>query len=108
MNEQMKKNLRTAVQNFWGATSPEWIALAELLASQPAAIDKDADEFGIDECIESLIEAKTLDENFSARNQLDLAIKQKIAADSQEEKRCEYCDGTGDVHGIDGEWRGTC
>lgn len=23
-------------------------------------------------------------------------------------KRCEYCDGTGDVHGIDGEWRGRC
>jgi putative phage-type endonuclease len=21
---------------------------------------------------------------------------------------CEYCDGTGDVHGIDGEWRGRC
>jgi hypothetical protein len=24
------------------------------------------------------------------------------------EKRCQYCDGTGDVHGIDGEWRGAC
>jgi hypothetical protein len=23
-------------------------------------------------------------------------------------KRCEYCDDTGDVHGIDGEWRGVC
>jgi hypothetical protein len=22
--------------------------------------------------------------------------------------RCEYCDDTGDVHGIDGEWRGRC
>lgn len=22
--------------------------------------------------------------------------------------RCEYCDGTGDVHSIDGEWRGIC
>lgn len=22
--------------------------------------------------------------------------------------RCQYCDGTGDVHGIDGEWRGSC
>jgi len=22
--------------------------------------------------------------------------------------RCEYCDGTGDVHSIDGEWRGVC
>ena len=24
------------------------------------------------------------------------------------EQRCTYCDGTGDVHSIDGEWRGTC
>ena len=23
-------------------------------------------------------------------------------------KRCPYCDDTGDVHSIDGEWRGTC
>lgn len=22
--------------------------------------------------------------------------------------RCSYCDGTGDVHGLDGEWRGEC
>lgn len=22
--------------------------------------------------------------------------------------RCEHCDGTGDVHGLDGEWRGQC
>lgn len=21
---------------------------------------------------------------------------------------CQYCDGTGDVHGFDGEWRGSC
>jgi len=26
----------------------------------------------------------------------------------QGEQRCTYCDGTGDVHGIDGEWRGSC
>ena len=25
-----------------------------------------------------------------------------------EPKRCEYCDGTGDVTGFDGEWRGYC
>lgn len=28
--------------------------------------------------------------------------------DAGEPGRCEYCDGTGDVHGIDGEWRGEC
>jgi len=27
---------------------------------------------------------------------------------SGHEPRCPYCDGTGDVHGIDGEWRGVC
>lgn len=26
----------------------------------------------------------------------------------QPEQRCSNCDGTGDVHSIDGEWRGTC
>lgn len=30
------------------------------------------------------------------------------AAPSPVEQRCTYCDGTGDVHGIDGEWRGSC
>ena len=29
-------------------------------------------------------------------------------APSPVEQRCTYCDGTGDVHSIDGEWRGTC
>lgn len=24
------------------------------------------------------------------------------------DKRCQYCDNTGDVHSIDGEWRGVC
>lgn len=24
------------------------------------------------------------------------------------EKRCQYCDGTGDVHSVDGQWRGEC
>ena len=31
-----------------------------------------------------------------------------VAQQPQAEKRCEYCDGTGDVHGFDGEWRGEC
>ena len=33
------------------------------------------------------------------------AVRQGLAA---HERRCEYCDGTGDVHSIDGEWRGVC
>ena len=33
-------------------------------------------------------------------------IRAKLA--SRQEPRCPYCDGTGDVHGIDGEWRGVC
>lgn len=33
------------------------------------------------------------------------AVRQALAA---RERRCEYCDGTGDVHSIDGEWCGTC
>jgi hypothetical protein len=30
------------------------------------------------------------------------------ATAAQGEKRCEYCDGTGDVHRADGEWLGAC
>lgn len=30
------------------------------------------------------------------------------AAAVADAKPCTYCDGTGDVHGFDGEWRGTC
>lgn len=30
------------------------------------------------------------------------------AQQPQAEKRCQYCDGTGDVHSIDGQWRGEC
>lgn len=32
------------------------------------------------------------------------ASARKLAAP----ERCPYCDDTGDVHSIDGEWRGTC
>lgn len=28
--------------------------------------------------------------------------------EAEREARCTYCDGTGDVHGLDGEWRGVC
>jgi hypothetical protein len=38
------------------------------------------DEFGIDECIEALIDAKSLAAKLSARNQLDLAIERRINA----------------------------
>lgn len=27
---------------------------------------------------------------------------------AMEQKRCGYCDGTGDVHSVDGQWRGRC
>ena len=33
---------------------------------------------------------------------------QARAALNQPAKACEYCDDTGDVHSIDGEWRGEC
>lgn len=33
------------------------------------------------------------------------AVRQALAA---HERRCEYCDGTGDVHSFEGEWRGVC
>ena len=39
-------------------------------------------------------------------NEID-AVAVYLAA-PQEAARCKTCDGTGDVHGIDGEWRGEC
>lgn len=36
------------------------------------------------------------------------SVAEPCAADIYEEIRCEYCDGTGDVHSLDGEWRGRC
>lgn len=36
------------------------------------------------------------------------SVAEPCAADIYEEIRCEHCDGTGDVHSIDGEWRGRC
>jgi len=36
------------------------------------------------------------------------AVPLYTVAPAPVEQRCTYCDGTGDVHSIDGEWRGTC
>jgi hypothetical protein len=35
-------------------------------------------------------------------------VKAALASNKATEARCQYCDGTGDVHSIDGEWRGEC
>ncbi len=34
------------------------------------------------------------------------ALEEALA--SEQEQRCKYCDGTGDVHDQTGEWRGVC
>ena len=36
------------------------------------------------------------------------AERAALAAQPADAPHCKYCDGTGDVHGIDGEWRGRC
>lgn len=35
-------------------------------------------------------------------------VKAALASNKAVVPRCQYCDGTGDVHSIDGEWRGEC
>ena len=45
---------------------------------------------------------------FSLEEVQDVAEELRSALAQQGEQQCTYCDGTGDVHGIDGEWRGTC
>lgn len=39
---------------------------------------------------------------------LDSPLSAQAAPKVLDEQRCEYCDGTGDVHSIDGQWRGEC
>lgn len=47
-----------------------------------------------------------IDRHIEARRQaIEAALRD---APQAEPKRCPYCDDTGDVHSIDGEWRGTC
>lgn len=35
-------------------------------------------------------------------------VDRALEALAKQEQRCEYCDGTGDVHDQTGEWRGVC
>lgn len=44
----------------------------------------------------------------AARKADEAARARKWQEHSTEQRRCEYCDDTGDVHSIDGEWRGIC
>ena len=44
----------------------------------------------------------------SAHNDGFRAGVASVAQQPQAEERCQYCDGTGDVHSIDGQWRGEC
>jgi hypothetical protein len=48
------------------------------------------------------------DGGLDPRNKFDAQPEQEPFKPEQEEKRCQYCDGTGEVHDIDGEWRGSC
>jgi uncharacterized paraquat-inducible protein A len=47
--------------------------------------------------------------DYTADEAHDFATRMRRAlAKAESFERCEYCDGTGDVHSIDGEWRGEC
>ena len=39
---------------------------------------------------------------------LSREIEAEVRAEAQEPAACTYCDGTGDVHSRDSEWRGEC
>ena len=56
---------------------------------------------------ESLIRARLL-EQIGRSDDHDYTPLYAGVAPAPVEQRCTYCDGTGDVHSIDGEWRGTC
>lgn len=59
-----------------------------------------------DEQIDSVVDAWF---DYTTEELHDFAVRMRRAlAKAESFKRCEYCDGTGDVHSIDGEWRGEC
>ncbi|MBB0026785.1 hypothetical protein [Ralstonia pickettii] len=51
---------------------------------------------------------RALDEMTADAQRLGLYDMPNPAVTVAEPKRCEYCDGTGDVHRADGEWLGEC
>lgn len=55
-------------------------------------------------CAEGELQEQLLKE----RDALIAECERLKAENEQLRGRCEYCDGTGDVHGLDGEWRGEC
>jgi len=65
----------------------EWIGN---LAKQQSGSLEEAPFLAIHQCIAELLEASPQ------------------APQAAQPNRCPYCDDTGDVHSIDGEWRGTC
>ncbi|MFM0503911.1 hypothetical protein [Paraburkholderia caffeinilytica] len=59
-----------------------------------------------DEQIESVVSAWF---DYTAESRGDFVGRMRKALERAEAFRhCQYCDGTGDVHSIDGEWRGEC
>lgn len=59
-----------------------------------------------DEQVESVICAWF---DYDAQTQSNFVARMRKALDKAASfARCQYCDGTGDVHSIDGEWRGEC
>lgn len=45
---------------------------------------------------------------FDYSQPIGMALFRKMAEAALDVPNCEHCDGTGDVHSIDGEWRGRC
>lgn len=47
-------------------------------------------------------------ENMSAECEVKTVEARRVFMQAQEPASCPHCDGTGDVHSLDGEWRGEC
>lgn len=95
------KFLNTNDKAFWVAG---WNDCAEEIKKARAAIERQsvpAGSLALDAAI-GYIERHTPHLVYSE-------IKAALAAAPQPQpERCKYCDGTGDVHSITGEWRGVC
>jgi hypothetical protein len=84
-----------------------------VMSEQDALVPQDGDERARFEAWaepEGFDLIRHADETYATQECADawLGWQAALASNKATETRCQYCDGTGDVHSIDGEWRGEC
>lgn len=58
--------------------------------------------------VRTKVVAESEGDAFDIAAQDDYYFGKLVSMECVGEANCEYCNGTGDVHGFDGEWKGSC